>query len=423
MSTRARMERNTKPVGRPGAFTLIELITVIAVMAVLIAIGVPAFRAALASSDKSLAENQFRLGLESARQLAIQNSSRDAAAVFFYEPGGRLTIVPCIFAGTLVDRVAGDQNQTANPRLGTRDVFVPAPEVAPAQLPRGWMVRGFAPAGSLSTTALPTGWYETIDGEREFQADANGEPRSNWVFPETGFYATRRSTDNAQGADLASDGADRQSFLVRFRAGTGHVDPSESRLCLVVSPAPSETTNDATGELDNWRLDVPIMAANRIDTAPDLQRYVSRILTAREIDGSAGVDEDDDEARRDLLGDVSSDTVLCRPLTELALYKEQSLASALGARGLNAATGSIYGNERDGPGGDPDFPDAPRIDLSLFPGSAQPGDIARDTNLWMTGLLRTPDNDAYIESDAKLFAIDRYLGQGRKLGDDREATP
>jgi prepilin-type N-terminal cleavage/methylation domain-containing protein len=396
----------------PRAFTLVELITVIAVMAVLITIGVPAFRAALESSNKALSESQFRIGMELARQVAIQNSSRDAAAVFMFEPfaagGPRMSIVPCIYVGTMLDK----SGAAANAPLVERDIFVPVPEMAPVQLPRSWMVRGFAPPGSIddTTQAFPNGWYER-DTDRDLEGLTT--PVGNWVFPENAFYKNISITGVGD-PSLATEGPHRQSFMVRFKAGSGSVDPSVSRLCLVIDPAPSQTTN-ANGQLQTWRNLDALFLLYPIDMASDLQRYVKRLLATEDINQDGSVDPTDSDARQLLIGGKSSDTVLCRPVTELSLYREKSLASALGASGGNQVTGTIYGD------GSPQVPIKPQIDIGLFPTGASTATIARDTNLWLTGRLKV--GTEFVESDAKLFAMDRYLGQGRKLGDEREVTP
>lgn len=407
------MSQRTQGLASRKAFTLIELITVIAVMGILVAIGIPAFRAALASSNKALSESQFRIGMETARQLAIQNSSRDAAAVFFYEPGGRMTIVPCLYVGTILDWKDAAQN-SAGDQLVERDVFVPVPEIAPVQMPRGWMVRGYAAAGTLhddnAANNNANGWYEATPG-RVFQVEANGSPVGNWVFPETGFFVS-----------AVDQGAKRQSFLVRYRAGSGNVEPSESRQCLVIDPAISQSV-DANGAVTDWRANLTSgYEANyaKIAAAEDRQRVVKQLLALQDFNADGTVDASDDEDRRKVLGDVSSDTVLCHPVTELTLYREVSLAQAIGANGVNPKTGCLYSLPTT-------VNDGPEIDTTLWSGTAPSTDlIARDINLWLTGNLQVggpgPNNE-YIESDAKLFSIDRYLGQGRKLGDDREVTP
>lgn len=424
------MNRRTAPhhdQPRPPAraFTLIELITVIAVMAILITIGVPAFRAAIESSNKALSESQFRIGIESARQLAIQNSSRDSAAVFMYEPfaagGPKLTIVPCIYAGTMLDYKDRTQTSTGD-TLEERDIFVPVPEISPVQLPSGWMVRGYAPPGSIDdndpTRNNRNGWYEETTG-RVFEPSA-AVPRGNWVFPENAFYLNVENSQGTSPQTLQAQGINRQTFMIRFKAGSGNVDPSDSRLCLVINTAPSQVANATTGAVTKWR-DTgadPVFAdpVNRIDEATDLQRFVRRLLARADLDNSGMVDPADEESLRTLIGDKSCDSILTRPLTELALYREKSLAAALGGSGINRDTGCIYADVTS-------TQPAPRIDLNLFNGLTT-ADVATRTNLWITGkLLEDGTGPAYAESDAKLFAMDRYLGQGRKLGDDREVTP
>lgn len=125
-----------------------------------------------------------------------------------------------------------------------------------------------------------------------------------------------------------------------------------------------------------------------------------------------------------LLGTSSSDSILCRPVTELALYREKSLVAGLrdaGVRigGVNGATGTLYGDATTG-----GVPTYPRIDRGLFDGGAVPADLPQRINRWITGNL--PKDGApgvMVTTDARIFAIDRYLGQGRKLGDEREVTP
>lgn len=407
------MSQRTQGLASRKAFTLIELITVIAVMGILVAIGIPAFRAALASSNKALSESQFRIGMETARQLAIQNSSRDAAAVFFYEPGGRMTIVPCLYVGTILDWKNASDTNPGDP-LVERDVFVPVPEIAPVQLPRGWVVRGYAAAGTLhdddTSRENENGWYEPSTA-RDFEVGNGNLPAGNWVFPETGFFVS-----------ALDQGAKRQTFLVRYRSGSGNVDPSESRQCIVIDPAISQSV-DANGSVTDWRANLTSgFEANyaKIANAEDRQRVVKQLLALQDFNADATVDAADDEDRRKVLGDVSSDTVLCRPVSELTLYREASLAQAIGANGVNPKTGCLYSLPTT-------VNDGPEIDTTLWSGTAPSTDlVARDINLWLTGKLQVggpgPNNE-YIESDAKLFSIDRYLGQGRKLGDDREVTP
>ena len=141
--------------GSYRGFTLIELLIVIAIFLLLLAIAVPAFASMLYSSEQSLAENSLRAGLSAAREAAARSpKGRDAVAAFFYEPAtGHAQVVVCVSAGTVKD-------QAANPALPLvdREVFAPVAGFAPVQLPRGWTVRGYAPANSIDVPAnMPLG--------------------------------------------------------------------------------------------------------------------------------------------------------------------------------------------------------------------------------------------------------------------------
>src|SRR4051812_14600321 len=111
------------------AFTITEILVVISIIVLMIAIAVPAFSSLIGSSERALAENQLRAGLAAARDAAIQSETGDGAAVFFFTPGGRISIVACTAVGQIEDQV---------PPVGavpttniTRDVFAPVPGMEP----------------------------------------------------------------------------------------------------------------------------------------------------------------------------------------------------------------------------------------------------------------------------------------------------
>lgn len=56
------------------AFTLLELLIVVAIIAVMAAAGVPAIRNIIYTSTASMAETQLKLSLNAARDLAIRNA-------------------------------------------------------------------------------------------------------------------------------------------------------------------------------------------------------------------------------------------------------------------------------------------------------------------------------------------------------------
>lgn len=341
---------------RDRAFTLTELIVVLTVIVIMLAVAVPAFRSTIAGTEASNAETQLRLALATGRDAALHSERHaDAAVVFFYEPGGRAIALVCEHVGTITDK-SGEQ---VNGRYPKRDVFVPVPAFEPMQLPRGWMVRGFVPAGAMNIGGAQRNWY---DGNR-YDPDER-----SWVFPETGFYD----------ALVRDDGADRQSFMVRFSGLTGAITVGDSREALVLSPRPT-----ASGRSIKPFADYPV------DRGTDLAHVVRRALendVFKVQQSSGGLD-----ALTQLFGDVSGDTVLCRTVEQLALYKEADLAAAVGAR-LDPDTGSLYL-----PGDEPEF-------VSGL-------DTAR-VIAWLEG--DTDESDPWLaEGDlpvARLYTFQRYTG-------------
>lgn len=371
MNARPRLG-NTRP-----AFSLAELIVVISVIVLLLAIAVPAFRNILYSSERSLAENQLRAGMTAARDAAIQTDGGDGAAYFSFTPGGRVSIIPCVKVGTISDIVTTSGGSQPGSVSVERDVFVPLATSDPVQLPRWWSVRAYTPP--LSTENTDTGgrhgWYETFRPRGD---------EGNWVFPETGFY------DPAEG----EDGWKRQSFIVRFVAGTGELDASNRSLAIVLDLAATDAFRTGTP----WSL-----PSLRADIATNQARFARRVLAERlDLDQNP-------ENRRRLLGDVSLDTVLVRPVSELSLYDERRLAAAVGARSLNRVTNTLYDNDTT----DPTRPAlTPQLDLDLFEGLTEP-QVADMVNRWIEGRLTM--NGEPVESESRIFGLQNYLGQMQEV--------
>ena len=369
-----------------GGFTITELLVVIVIFVLVIGIAIPAFTSMVQSSERSLAENQLRVGLSSARDAAIQSPASDAAAVFFFQPGGRVSIVPCISVGFLED----DENSrgTATGRRGvSREVFVPLATAAPIQLPRNWGIRAYTPANTVSGTDVTAtgdanGWYDSLAAGTTSPA-ADG----HWLFPETNFI-------NPAAANAGATGWQRQTFMVRFRNGTGELDAGNRALALVIDPVAAQ----------NFRQTAPF-SATRLDQASDLAAAVNRLLEAN-LTGTQRTD------RIKLLGDVSIDSILARPVTELAVYNERSLTGALaqtlGARGTNRATGTSYA--------DPATTEGPELDASLFAGTPDLLAVNRTAGLWIEGRLADAGGDV-IETDSRIFTLQRYLGQAQEVVD------
>jgi type II secretory pathway pseudopilin PulG len=399
---------------------MIELLVVISIIVLLVAIAVPSFSSIMGSSERSLAENQFKAALAAARDAAIQSDTGDAAAVFIYTinsngAGGRLTIVPCIAVGKLFnDCLDGDpDNDNPTNNAPSRDVFAPIATIEPMQLPRGWSVRAYAGPGMIYDGPGSEMWYESYGSGGG--AGTTGQPgvSPQWVFPETAFYPpdSRAATD-------AKKGTFRQSFMVRFKAGTGALDTGAGETALVFDPV-SGTQFRAQPPYSDFRADqlrIGGTGGTPGNIVPNAATWVRRILANRpEFVDPPGTTTGLKKLRR-IIGDGSLDTILVRPVTELALYQEQRMAAAIGASDVNRATGTIYGDPAAG--ADETIPQMPTLDTSLFSTPGLSGaDITARINKWIEGRYHLNNQDALplMASDARVFTVDHYLGHVQEL--------
>lgn len=362
-----------------NAFTLIELLIVISIFVLLLTIAVPAFSSMLYSSEQSMAENALRIGMSSARDAAVRGGpGHDACAVFIYE-NQRMGIMPCVRAGTIEDADPAFGNNDLTHWI-TREIFTPIPGFEPVRMPKGWMVRGYAPPGTIDAQAgagTPGLWYEPTTG-RQFD-----QTKANWVFPETQFY-------NDQDGD---QGSNRQTFMVRFEGGTGmlKIDPTAS---LVLYPS----------EWTSFRGATPWNKYNANDES-DGAKFVARVKAAPPpASGITSPPPLDLVARRQLLGDASSDTILVKGVGQLAVYNEKKLASALSAMvgqsiRLDDTSGCLYVHE------DEQFqtPGKP-----TYVANVPTNDNAR-INSWIQG-QGTDLSGSPVDSDCRIFVVQRYLG-------------
>jgi prepilin-type N-terminal cleavage/methylation domain-containing protein len=372
---------------RPRAFTITELLVVISIIVLLIAIAVPAFSNLMSSSERSLAENQLKAGLAAARDAAIQSGYGDGAAVFVYIPNGRLAIIPCVVVGQIEDIDDPTQAASATNLTRIRDVLVPVANSEPMQLPRGWVVSAYAPPLSVYDGVQQTErWYESYSGGT---AQA-GQP--GWITPETGFFD----------GTAAPSGTTRQSFIVRFKVGTGALDTGNRSTALVFDPV-QETGFRKSQPYSDFRADQLRLPGTPPQIAPNAATWVQRVLGDRT--------DLTQQKRAQLLGDASLDTILVRPVTEIALYEEAKLAASIGAGSLNRATGSIYGD----PSAPNAMPTAPSLDTSLFSGTPSAADVATRISQWIEGRYSPTGAAPFTPSDARIFTLQRYLGQVQEV--------
>jgi len=354
------------------AFTLVELLVVISIIVILIALAVPAFGTLLYNSERSLAENQLRIGLSAGRDAAIRSDGGDGAAFFTFLPGGRVSIIPCIHVGRIDDRDLDNGAAGTRPSV-MRDVFVPIAAVEPVSIPRGWSVRAFTPPGTITNGSTDrNGWYESAQSQAA---------KGGWVFPETDFV-------NLEQGSLERVGFYRQSFIVRFQAGTGTLDTSHRETAIVLNPL----------NVDTFRTAVPFNTdrGTRADLSSDRPAFVRRVLARPDLSLTE---------KRQLLGDQSVDCVLVRAVAELALYEEQRMMGSLGGK-VNRDTGTWYlppGATANGP----------TIDTAALPTGMNANAAMVATGEWLRGQYRR--NGELVPSDARIFTVQRYLGQMQEI--------
>lgn len=273
------------------AFSLTELLVVLVIIVILLGIAIPAFRSMSQSQEKTASEARLGFALSGARDAAIAaGEGNDVAAVFTYEMGGPMRVVPCQLAGKLLV-----PNRTV---VESFEVFTPIGSVEPLSLPTGWTVRAYAPGATINN-----GWYN--DGATpRYVAD-----QPAWVFPETGFF----------NHTIANDGANRQTFMVRFEGGTGKLVGSSTKAALVLLPRPSSTARSLPNNL-------------RADLSGDLRQLV---LTALNDPNVSAAD------RLAAIGPDSGDMVLAKSVRVLALTDESALAGLLGVR-VDDVSGCLY---------------------------------------------------------------------------------
>lgn len=425
-----------------AGFTLLEILVVITIFVLLLAIAIPAFSSLIYGTTKSLAENQLKAGLAAGRDAAIQSERGDGAAVFFFQPGGRVSIVPCVQVGSFRDVTLRPRNvaeRVSAAKQVDRDVFVPVPGFKPVDLPGGWSVRGFVAAlrtnlrrdavgAEAVSPASQNGWYPSLMNRRGV---------GNWVFPESNFLRLWNpdGTPIADQAVIGRQGAVRQSFMVRFKAGSGELDTSSRLPAIVVDPVDAPAYRDARVIPDLASGNTVAKRIARPDKGASTYEWVRRVLTVTDATTNPTGTPSGPTAevfRQYVIGNESIDTVLAGSVSELALYNEQGFARAMAKSELYQTTGTVpttgtyYADPIDWPSTLPAdmMYSYPTYANGLF--TLPPDGTARDAvqdgfASWVLGRLKlkTPPGGRtdvkYAASDAQVFVVQKLLGQVQEI--------
>jgi prepilin-type N-terminal cleavage/methylation domain-containing protein len=366
-------------------FTIVELLVVILILVLLLGVAAGSIRSLLASSERSLADQQLRVSIAAARDLALR--SNDDAGAFFLFRDGRVSVLPALRVGQIEDSFVRPTGSVRPNGVGqakpVRDIFAPSYTTSSFTLPVGYSVRGFAAPGTLNDEVTNrNGMYDVVESMPASQAEDG-----NWVFPETSFFDP---TDELTGSQ-------RHTFFVRFEARTGNLVLNNPRPVLLLDVVNSTAFRGAAP-----------FSTNRIDEADELAAFVQQVLG----DGTLNpvvVPPTALTGAQQLIGDASPDTILCLPVTELALYREVSLVNGIGARSVNRATGTVYGVA-----GGATQPTQPRLDTSLFATPPTPEAMQERINDWINIRASGNTNDAPTvnsQFDARIFSVARYLSQ------------
>lgn len=393
-------------------FTIVELLVVIVIGLVILTIAVPAFQAMIYSSNRSLAVNALTASTQMARDVAL-SSGQDGAVIFVYDPAvGKMQIIPAVKVGTLREKTVAGNGPGISMGVGDmpyydRDVFVPASIGKVLEMPRYWNVRGYASPGSLidrdSAGDAGATWY-TSDTYGGTYADDNVKDTAHWVFPETGFFAIDAQVvgGNINGSLSDVDNSlptARQSFMIRFNARTGVVSRNTNTALFI---DPRNSRERPYGDRPN-----PYEQTLRIDMADDLEVWANRVIGSSNLTGdNIAYGNDDDALRFSLLGNGSNDTILVKPVTRMALYDERKLAIAVGARGVNLVTQTLYK-----PADQDNSNTKIEFDSALF-ASFNDSVLLEKINQWIDGDTNFDNSlDLDDEPESRIFLIQPYTGE------------
>jgi prepilin-type N-terminal cleavage/methylation domain-containing protein len=407
----------TMPVHARRAFTIVELMVVVLIGLIILSIAVPAFQSMVYSSNQSLAVNAVQASSQMARDVAL-SSGRDGAVVFVYDPVvGKMQIIPAVKVGTLREATTspngpGNAMGLSDSPYFERDVFVPAAAGETLEIPPFWMVRGYAPPGSLidiDTAGNPVASWYTSQAYGGINETDFVKTQDQWVFPETGFFPSDAQIVGG-GLDGQFDtvnvqiGTMRQSFMIRFSARTGAVS-KDTNTALFINPRNSRERPFGDRPL-------PFEQTLRVDMAEDLEVWARRVIESSDLTGdSIAYGADDVQRREQLIGNASNDTILIKPVTRISLYDERKLSLGVGARGLNNVTQSLYL-----PADQNNANSLIAFDLSLFPTGISEAELVVRINQWIDGnTTYTQVGDFNLDLDdepeSRIYLIQSYTGQ------------
>ncbi len=407
------------------AFTVVELMVVILIGLIILTIAVPAFQSMQYSSNRSLAVNALKASTRMARDVAL-STGQDGAVVFVYDPQlGKLQIIPAVKVGTLRELTTAPNGPgmamgLADSPYFDRDVFVPTTAGEILELPRFWMVRGYASPGTLidrdSAGEAAATWY-TSDAYGGTQPNDQVKEDAHWVFPETGFfpYDAQVAGGSLDGRLSGSSGTlptTRQTFMIRFNARTGVVSrDTNSALFVDQRNSPERPYPEVTYRFDPNNATASSKAANRIDMADDIEVWANRLVSSSDLTGDGfPYGNDDDSIRFQLIGNVSNDTILVKPVTRLALYDERKLAIGVSARGVNQVTQTLYQ-----PADQEDVNARIEFDPALF-SSLNESELVAKINQWVDGDTNFDDTlDLDDEPESRIYLIQPYTGELKEV--------
>jgi len=413
MNTQSQTRQSQNTTGALGrAFTIIELMVVILIGLIILTIAVPAFQSMIYSSNQALAVNALQASSQMARDVAL-STGQDGAVIFVYDPQvGKVQIIPAIKVGTLREATTapegpGNASALSDSPYFDRDVFVPAAAGEILEMPRFWMVRGYASSRTLidrdSGGNAAATWY-TSDTYGGTNPNAIIKNKDHWVFPETGFFPSAAQVAGG-GLDGGFDGVNsndptaRQSFMIRFNARTGVVS-RDTNSALFINPRNSRE-RPYGDRPDQYQQTL------RVDMAEDLAVWADRVINSPDLTNDGiPYGRDDVDLRVQLIGNASNDTILVKPVTRLVLYDERKLAIGVGAQGLSKLTQTLYKsvNEED-QGARIEF------DPDLF-ASFNADELLRQINQWLDGDTNFDDRfDLDDEPESRMYLIQSYTGE------------